>query len=164
MICLVSDVKKEYFLLKSEFYIITRFFSAWVNECLQSQFIKIEELCTGAAYCQFMDMMFPGKLPVVSSWIWCSPVSCMLSVHGYYVPGKLPTYSQFIDNLFPGKQSALILWIWCPLVSYLHRYYVSCSRIHRFLMGDNANSGLGLSVTGLLVKNLMPFHGYAVSR
>jgi hypothetical protein len=22
---------------------------------------KIEELCTGAAYCQFMDMLFPGK-------------------------------------------------------------------------------------------------------
>lgn len=33
---------------------------AWVNDCLQSQFAKIEELCTGAAYCQFMDMLFPG--------------------------------------------------------------------------------------------------------
>ncbi|CAG9857395.1 unnamed protein product [Phyllotreta striolata] len=35
---------------------------AWVNECLQSQFTKIEELCTGAAYCQFMDMLFPGSV------------------------------------------------------------------------------------------------------
>lgn len=34
----------------------------WVNDCLQSSFGKIEELCTGAAYCQFMDMLFPGKL------------------------------------------------------------------------------------------------------
>lgn len=34
---------------------------AWVNDCLHSQFAKIEELCTGAAYCQFMDMLFPGK-------------------------------------------------------------------------------------------------------
>jgi RP/EB family microtubule-associated protein len=34
---------------------------AWVNECLQSNFGKIEELCTGAAYCQFMDMLFPGS-------------------------------------------------------------------------------------------------------
>lgn len=37
---------------------------AWVNECLQSEFVKIEELCTGAAYCQFMDMMFPGSVPL----------------------------------------------------------------------------------------------------
>ncbi|XP_015836823.1 microtubule-associated protein RP/EB family member 1 isoform X3 [Tribolium castaneum] len=35
---------------------------AWVNECLQSSFGKIEELCTGAAYCQFMDMLFPGSV------------------------------------------------------------------------------------------------------
>ena len=33
---------------------------AWVNDCLQAQLAKIEELCTGAAYCQFMDMLFPG--------------------------------------------------------------------------------------------------------
>ncbi|PNF15956.1 Microtubule-associated protein RP/EB family member 3 [Cryptotermes secundus] len=33
---------------------------AWVNDCLASNFTKIEELCTGAAYCQFMDMLFPG--------------------------------------------------------------------------------------------------------
>lgn len=35
---------------------------AWVNECLHSSFGKIEELCTGAAYCQFMDMLFPGSV------------------------------------------------------------------------------------------------------
>ncbi|XP_066249048.1 microtubule-associated protein RP/EB family member 1 isoform X3 [Euwallacea similis] len=35
---------------------------AWLNECLQSSFGKIEELCTGAAYCQFMDMLFPGSV------------------------------------------------------------------------------------------------------
>jgi len=35
---------------------------AWVNDCMASNFTKIEELCTGAAYCQFMDMLFPGKL------------------------------------------------------------------------------------------------------
>nr|CAD7198830.1 unnamed protein product [Timema douglasi] len=35
---------------------------AWVNDCLSSNFTKIEELCTGAAYCQFMDMLFPGSV------------------------------------------------------------------------------------------------------
>ncbi|XP_076621141.1 microtubule-associated protein RP/EB family member 1 isoform X2 [Colletes latitarsis] len=35
---------------------------AWVNDCLQSSFSKIEELCTGAVYCQFMDMLFPGSV------------------------------------------------------------------------------------------------------
>ncbi|XP_068599813.1 microtubule-associated protein RP/EB family member 1b [Brachionichthys hirsutus] len=34
----------------------------WINESLQMSFTKIEMLCTGAAYCQFMDMMFPNSL------------------------------------------------------------------------------------------------------
>ncbi|XP_017773542.1 PREDICTED: microtubule-associated protein RP/EB family member 1 isoform X3 [Nicrophorus vespilloides] len=37
---------------------------AWVNDCLSSSFGKIEELCTGAAYCQFMDMLFPNSVPL----------------------------------------------------------------------------------------------------
>ncbi|KAL5963081.1 Microtubule-associated protein RP/EB family member 3 [Taenia solium] len=32
----------------------------WINTCLECNFAKIEELCTGAAYCQLMDMLFPG--------------------------------------------------------------------------------------------------------
>lgn len=35
---------------------------AWVNDCLQTKYVKIEELCTGAAYCQFMDMLFQGSI------------------------------------------------------------------------------------------------------
>lgn len=35
---------------------------SWVNDCLQAQFTKIEELCTGAAYCQFMDMLFSSSV------------------------------------------------------------------------------------------------------
>ncbi|KAI9585215.1 hypothetical protein GQX74_001062 [Glossina fuscipes] len=37
---------------------------AWVNERLQAQFGKIEELRTVAAYCQFMDMLFPSSVPM----------------------------------------------------------------------------------------------------
>ncbi len=33
---------------------------AWVNDCLDTKYTKIEELCSGGAYCQFMDMLFPG--------------------------------------------------------------------------------------------------------
>lgn len=33
---------------------------AWVNDCLMTKYCKIEELCSGAAYCQFMDMLFPN--------------------------------------------------------------------------------------------------------
>jgi len=33
---------------------------SWLNSCLCARFTKVEELCTGAAYCQFMDMLFPG--------------------------------------------------------------------------------------------------------
>ena len=32
----------------------------WVNQSLDTDYRKVEELCTGAAYCQFMDMLFPG--------------------------------------------------------------------------------------------------------
>uniref|UniRef100_A0A8D0HEA0 Microtubule-associated protein RP/EB family member 3 n=1 Tax=Sphenodon punctatus TaxID=8508 RepID=A0A8D0HEA0_SPHPU len=33
---------------------------SWVNDSLQLNYTKIEQLCSGAAYCQFMDMLFPG--------------------------------------------------------------------------------------------------------
>jgi len=34
----------------------------WVNDSLQAGYSKIEELCSGSAYCQFMDMLFPGSI------------------------------------------------------------------------------------------------------
>ncbi|CAF1157948.1 unnamed protein product [Rotaria sordida] len=34
----------------------------WINSALDANYTKIEDLCTGAAYCQFMEMMFPGSL------------------------------------------------------------------------------------------------------
>jgi len=34
----------------------------WINTALEANFTKIEDLCTGAAYCQFMEMMFPGVI------------------------------------------------------------------------------------------------------
>ena len=41
---------------------------AWVNGSLQSQIGKIEEMGTGAAYCQLMDILFPG-LKIFSSQV-----------------------------------------------------------------------------------------------
>jgi RP/EB family microtubule-associated protein len=35
---------------------------SWINESLQCNFKKVEELCSGAAYCQFIDMLFPGHI------------------------------------------------------------------------------------------------------
>nr|KAF6330427.1 microtubule associated protein RP/EB family member 1 [Myotis myotis] len=35
---------------------------AWINESLQLNLTKVEQLCSGAAYCQFMDMLFPGSI------------------------------------------------------------------------------------------------------
>jgi len=37
---------------------------AWVNDSLQTRYAKIEEMCSGAAYCQFMDMLFPGSVQI----------------------------------------------------------------------------------------------------
>ena len=39
---------------------------AWVNDSLSTRYVKIEEFCTGAIYCQFMDMLFPGCIQVRS--------------------------------------------------------------------------------------------------
>ncbi|PAV77215.1 hypothetical protein WR25_12778 isoform B [Diploscapter pachys] len=36
----------------------------WVNDCLQSNFTKLEQLHTGAGYCQFTDFLFPDTLPL----------------------------------------------------------------------------------------------------
>ncbi|XP_064409721.1 microtubule-associated protein RP/EB family member 2 isoform X2 [Latimeria chalumnae] len=33
---------------------------AWVNDILCLNYTKVEQLSSGAAYCQFMDMLFPG--------------------------------------------------------------------------------------------------------
>ena len=37
---------------------------AWVNDCLQSNLTKIEEMSTGAAYCQLTDFLFPNRVPL----------------------------------------------------------------------------------------------------
>uniref|UniRef100_A0A673MF62 Microtubule-associated protein RP/EB family member 1 n=1 Tax=Sinocyclocheilus rhinocerous TaxID=307959 RepID=A0A673MF62_9TELE len=36
----------------------------WINESLQMNHAKIEQLCSGAAYCHFMDMLFPSCIPL----------------------------------------------------------------------------------------------------
>lgn len=36
----------------------------WVNESLDTDLRKVEDMCTGAAYCQFMDMLFPGSVQI----------------------------------------------------------------------------------------------------
>ncbi|EFA80121.1 microtubule-associated protein EB1 [Heterostelium album PN500] len=36
----------------------------WLNDTLQLKYTKIEQTATGAAHCQLMDVLFPGKLPL----------------------------------------------------------------------------------------------------
>ena len=35
---------------------------AWVNDSLKTKYTKVEEMCSGSAYCQLMDMIFPGSV------------------------------------------------------------------------------------------------------
>ncbi|XP_061075037.1 uncharacterized protein LOC133109631 [Conger conger] len=35
---------------------------AWLNESLQTKFTQVEEICSGAVYCQLMDWLHPGSL------------------------------------------------------------------------------------------------------
>lgn len=39
-----------------------RDFIDWINSSLDMNMKKIEELASGVVYCQFMDMLFPGKI------------------------------------------------------------------------------------------------------
>jgi len=36
----------------------------WINDSLQTNFTKIEQMCSGAAYCQFLDMLFENCIPM----------------------------------------------------------------------------------------------------
>ncbi|TRY93501.1 hypothetical protein DNTS_011710 [Danionella cerebrum] len=36
----------------------------WINDSLQMNHAKIEQLCSGVAYCQLMDMLFPLCIPL----------------------------------------------------------------------------------------------------
>lgn len=37
---------------------------SWINDSLQTNFSKIEQMCSGAAYCQFLDMLFENCVPM----------------------------------------------------------------------------------------------------
>ena len=37
---------------------------SWVNELLKTNLTKIEQLGTGAIYCQLTDVLYPGKIPM----------------------------------------------------------------------------------------------------
>uniref|UniRef100_A0A674C390 DNA (cytosine-5-)-methyltransferase n=1 Tax=Salmo trutta TaxID=8032 RepID=A0A674C390_SALTR len=37
---------------------------AWLNESLQTKFTKVEQTCSGAAFCQLMHWLFPGSVDV----------------------------------------------------------------------------------------------------
>ena len=35
---------------------------AWVNDFIKTKYTKVEEMCSGSAYCQLMDLLFPGSV------------------------------------------------------------------------------------------------------
>jgi len=36
----------------------------WLNDLLKLDYTKVEQACTGAAHCQIMDAIYPGKVPL----------------------------------------------------------------------------------------------------
>lgn len=56
---------------------------AWVNDCLQSNFSKIEELCTGKSHLRSIGSIIIKRFSIYSVSIFrCR----LLSVHGHAVP------------------------------------------------------------------------------
>lgn len=36
----------------------------WINDSLSTNYTKVEQMCSGAAYCQFLDMLFENCIPI----------------------------------------------------------------------------------------------------
>ncbi|XP_040008597.1 uncharacterized protein LOC120803781 isoform X2 [Xiphias gladius] len=54
---------------------------AWLNETLQTGFTQVEQVCSGAAYCQLMDWLFPGSLDL--SRVRFQSNNMVDSIHNY---------------------------------------------------------------------------------
>ena len=65
----------------------------WINGSLGLGLKKIEELASGAVYCQFMDMLFPGKVLVFSSRI---PAFCLKNFVSSFKIGMLVVHNSVI--------------------------------------------------------------------
>ena len=37
---------------------------SWLNELLNTNLTKIEQLGSGVAYCYLIDLLYPGKIPI----------------------------------------------------------------------------------------------------
>uniref|UniRef100_A0A8C4EG08 DNA (cytosine-5-)-methyltransferase n=1 Tax=Dicentrarchus labrax TaxID=13489 RepID=A0A8C4EG08_DICLA len=55
---------------------------AWLNDTLQARFTKLEQVCSGAAYCQLIDWCFPGTLDL-SKVRFQSSSSTEDAIHNY---------------------------------------------------------------------------------
>ncbi|XP_026222633.1 uncharacterized protein LOC113166723 isoform X2 [Anabas testudineus] len=53
----------------------------WLNETLQTCFTEVEQLCTGAAYCQLMHLLFPASLDL--SMVRFQSNNIVDSIHNY---------------------------------------------------------------------------------
>ncbi|XP_029012266.1 uncharacterized protein LOC114858816 [Betta splendens] len=54
---------------------------AWFNETVLTYFTDVGQLCTGAAYCQLMHLLFPASLDLSS--VKCRSSNVMDSIHNY---------------------------------------------------------------------------------
>ncbi|CAF1064178.1 unnamed protein product [Rotaria sordida] len=71
----------------------------WINTALEANFTKIEDLCTGAAYCQFMEMMFPGAIGTRSKRVkWNTKLEHEYINNFKIVPVEKLVKGKFQDN------------------------------------------------------------------
>lgn len=53
----IGIMEGAYFVSRSELL-------RWINDFLGFEYTKVEQVCTGVAFCQFTDALFPGKFPL----------------------------------------------------------------------------------------------------
>jgi len=96
---------------------------AWVNDSLQTKYSKIEELCSGAAHCQFMDMLFPGSVLV-------KKVKFNTKLEHEYINNFKVLQASFkkmnvdkvvpVDRLVKGRFQVVYIIIWFNLYLYCY--------------------------------------------
>lgn len=61
---LMTSEQQSIGMMEGAFFVSKTDLINWVNELLGLSVMKVEQLGTGAVYCNIIDVMFPGKVPM----------------------------------------------------------------------------------------------------
>jgi hypothetical protein len=101
------------------------FVSYFLKKICSPRYAKIEELCSGAAYCQFMDMLFPGSIHIKKVFHdFCTCVREKMVVPCYLIT---LAKDSMVQLSFPGKifeENFLFLKSWLEKIFFIKGFFL----------------------------------------